>query len=481
MRDGGDGMVACSGGGSGATPKTDGGSTTSLGSGPPGTPGASWGPGATSASQLSALVQNGGRNGAALVFTVQGSDPAGQTTEAQVQLLDASNNPVVAFDTNWDGVADSAQKLLHFDQSTLGQKTFRQTITLPGLYGQFPTIASAVVSLSDMNGKLSAAITTDLLAQGVDDAGGACDPTETADRCPAGLSCSGKPATCQPGTAPTLSAVAYFGGNSPVELFSGADADEDLSSITVNFLDTNAKPMSIDLSGDNDFASSVVLNVANGQSGKSFFFENDPTARFGTLVTKISAVPADAAGHVGPAVVATLAPQPVRNNGQTCDAQGFTACASGLLCSPGIPGAMNTCGGALKLQSDKCKAAPAKASTGSLAAWGAVSGVSLWDPPAGCAPVTETNRPESLVTLDLPHGATTLTVSTATPETDFDTILYVMPSCASSSAQALGCNDDAQGSASTVTLSNVAAGTYTVVVDSAATQGGHFGLSVSVQ
>jgi len=83
------------------------------------------------------------------------------------------------------------------------------------------------------------------------------------------------------------------------------------------------------------------------------------------------------------------------------------------------------------------------------------------------------------VMLKVDHDVSSLTVSTATPETDFDTVLYVLPACASSSSQALGCNDDTQGYSSTVTLTNVPAGTYVVVVDSASSRTGHFGLSVS--
>ena len=129
----------------------------------------------------------------------------------------------------------------------------------------------------------------------------------------------------------------------------------------------------------------------------------------------------------------------------------------------------------------KCTSATAALTTGQLAAWGLVQGTSLWDPPAGCALASEVGHPETVLSLKLTQNVNTLTLSTAMPETDFDTILYVLPSCATSSATALGCNDDTQGYSSTLTLTNVAAGTYYVVVDSANSQAGHFGLSISTQ
>ncbi|MBV8950609.1 MAG: hypothetical protein JOZ99_07025, partial [Actinobacteria bacterium] len=160
------GLMACSnGGGAGGGAAPDGGTTTGPRSGPPGTPGTSNGPGATSASQLAVLLQNTGRHGDTLLVTVKGSDPAGQTTEGHVRLLDAAGKPVVAFDTDWDGVPDSAEKRVHFDQSTLGQKSFTATVTLPGLYAANTSIASAEVSLSDVNGVLSPAVTATLLPQ----------------------------------------------------------------------------------------------------------------------------------------------------------------------------------------------------------------------------------------------------------------------------------------------------------------------------
>jgi hypothetical protein len=501
-------LVACSKGGNGDGPdggsassaaggKTDAGTATKPDAGHP----TSSSSGSTTTATAASVVtmRNIGRNGGTLEFTVTGSDPSGQTTEAQVQLLDASGTPVIAFDTNWDGMPDSASKLLHFDASTLGEKTFTQTITLPGLYALAPTIASATVALSNEGGQLGPTLTADLTSQGVDALNAKCDPNEVTDRCAAGMSCqsgsSGSSSssksssassaskaapTCHASVAPSLTQVAYYGGANPAQLFSGSDPDEDLADITISFLDATGKSLLVDL-GDGNPVAQALLDAHGSATGTSFVFASYPATNFTALVPRISAIATDSLGNSGAPVTASLAAQPTHSNGGTCDPYGIIGCVAGSVCSPGLPSAMNTCGTVASLQVAKCSAAAATATTGKLAAWGVAGGVSLWDPPIGCAIATEVGRPESLVTLKLTQPVNQLTLSTAVPETDFDTILYVLPACASSTAQALGCNDDTQGYSSTVTLTNVAAGTYTIVVDSATLQGGHFGLTIATQ
>ncbi len=470
-------LVACKSGGEAASHGTGGSSQTGPGAtgGPPGsmlTP--------VSNGTLSVTLQNSGRHGYDVLFTIQGTDSAGQTSEAQVQFLDASNAPVIAFDTNWDGLPDSSQKRLHFDQSTLGQKTFTQTITLPQLYAQAPTIASAIVALSDTTGKLSSTVTATLATQAVVKPGGRCDTAEIADRCDDGYYCTGTPATCQTAAAPAVTRIAYYGGSSPSELFLGTDQAEDIASLQINFMDSNNKPVVLDVSGDNVSApgSSTILDVSS-VGGQTFFFENDPAAAFASAVPRIQVTPTDSLGRVGTSMSASMTTQPTIAPNLSCDAYGFSLCATGTACSPGIPGGSNKCTSVPILQTAKCAAAPQATSAGLLAGWGLVSGVSVWDPPVGCASVTAVGHPESLVMLDLTQSVAALTISTATPETDFNTVVYVLPECATSSSEAIGCNDDTQGYSSTVTLTNVPAGTYAIVVDSVTSQTGHFGLTIS--
>jgi hypothetical protein len=220
---------------------------------------------------------------------------------------------------------------------------------------------------------------------------------------------------------------------------------------------------------------------ARGVEGQTFSFVSSPATTFTQSVAKITATAYDALGNAGSTVAATLSAQPLSPSAQTCDPHGLVGCYQGYACSPGIMGVKNLCGGLAALQATKCAAAPHASNDGVLAGWGSAAGASLWDPPAGCAFGSETNRPESLVALTLSRAVSTLTLSTALPETTFDTVLYVLPTCATTSSTALGCNDDADGFASTLTLQDVAAGTYYVVVDSATDEGGQFGLSLSAQ
>jgi hypothetical protein len=433
-----------------------------------------------SGGQFAVTMENSGRQGDDVVFGIQGSDPTGKTTEAQVKLVDSTGMPVIAFDTNWDGVPDSAEQRVHFDTSTLGQTSFQTTITLSHALGSAPRIGGAAVALSDNHGTLSTAANVTLAQQPVSQLGASCDPASVANRCAAGLSCSGATPTCVAGTAPTLTRVGYYSGDNPAELILGSDPDEDIASLEVDFLDANNKAVSVDLSGDGTPASSILLD-AHDIPGQTFFYENDPVLSFTTEVPKISVKPTDAEGRAGAPVVASLSVQPVIMIGLSCDPYGFTTCAKGSACSPSIPGAVNECTAISPLQAAKVSGAQLATSDGILAAWGPATGVSLWDPPVGCAAPTAVGRPEGLVTVQLGSPANALTISTAMPETDFDTVLYVLPSGTTDPTNALGCNDDTQGFTSTVTLTNVSAGTYVVIVDSAGPGGGHFGLSVTAQ
>jgi hypothetical protein len=107
---------------------------------------------------------------------------------------------------------------------------------------------------------------------------------------------------------------------------------------------------------------------------------------------------------------------------------------------------------------------------------------SLWDAPVGCVSADPKGRPDGAVRLHLAAPVASLTLTTQLPGTDFDTNIYVLTGCAADSSAALGCNDDIPGtSASTLVLTNVPSGDYTVVVDSFGAGGGHFTLGVTVE
>jgi hypothetical protein len=108
---------------------------------------------------------------------------------------------------------------------------------------------------------------------------------------------------------------------------------------------------------------------------------------------------------------------------------------------------------------------------------GTVSGMSLWDPPAGC--VSDTARPTSdtMVLLYLPKTARVLTLTTQDAHTDFDTVMYLVKGCPDDSRLSLACNDDQPGPSSSLTFTNLSAGEYRVIIDSLTRRGGSFALS----
>lgn len=113
---------------------------------------------------------------------------------------------------------------------------------------------------------------------------------------------------------------------------------------------------------------------------------------------------------------------------------------------------------------------------------GTVDGPSVWDVPMGCSPNDPKNRPEAIVQLRLAIPATRLVISTDTPSTSFDTIVYVLNSCTAEGETALSCADDGEGTiASTIELSGVPAGNYSIVVDSFGPDGGSFGLAITAE
>jgi hypothetical protein len=502
---------------SGTSPGSSGGDNSS---GDDGTDDASGGDDGGTMSRTATLndvsLANVDRHGDTLVLSLDGTDTAGQTTEALVQFVDGAGKPILVFDTNWDGVADSSQKRFHFDSSTLGQTSFSATVTMPNMYSvvaaaEYPDAGAddaglnvtlaAIVALSDINGDVTSQLTAPLTPQPVSPVGSPCDLANVTSRCDEGLTCNSS-SVCAAGVAPTVTQAVYYSGDAPAQLFLVNDPDEDLSTLTVQYLDGAGNQLSVDLSADDAGApsSGITLN-AQASSGRTFFVGNYPTAILPTLVPQISVTPTDSDGRTGPAVTAMVTAPMYKANGADCDPYGFVRCSDGTLCSPGTVGANNACTATTTLLSAACTGAQPISMDGILGAWGMPSGPSLFDPPAGCSIPGAIGRPESVLSLTLADDVNTLTLSTATPETNFDTVLYVLSSCNplppsmtdvgatdagtgdGGSTGALGCNDDGpnQGYASTLTLQNVSAGTYTVIVDSVSGQGGSYGLTISVQ
>jgi hypothetical protein len=441
-------------------------------------------PSATPPGMASATFRNIGRRGDTLHLRMSGTDEAKQTSAAHVRFTDENDVMVNALDTDWDGVADAAEGTFHFDTSTLGSATFEGTITLPSTFGPSSKIKKAFVSLENEAGVRSTEIAATMAVQAVKLENEPCDERKIESRCDTGLACSGTPATCQPGSAPVLSKVAYFGGASPKMVFRGEEADEDIASVSIEFLDNQSNAKSVVVAGEEQdaiTASNISVDARGSAFGTTFFVETVPAASFVSQVPKIAATAVDSVGRPSARIITPVTALPVRNMGQACDPDGFDACTASAVCFPGIRSEVNTCKAASTTRTQKCNAAPVlDPSKGALRAYGTVSGVSLWDAPAGCVPNDATGRPEAAVQLHLGAAAPSLTITTALPETNFDTALYLIPACASSSTTALGCNDDTKGYSSTLTLTNVPAGDYTIVVESVQMRGGRFGVAIAI-
>lgn len=472
------------GGTDGGTPEADGSAPGADGS-TPGPDGGTDGGKPTSANLklTAATLANVGRKGIDLQIALTGSDTKGRTSSAHLSFLDASDNEITAFDTNWDGVADATERRAFFDTSASGKTSFTSTITFPGILTRVANIEKVKVSLQDATNARSNELVATLSRQTQGEENDPCDTKMITSRCAPGLSCAGAPATCKAGVAPQFNGVAYYNGpRGPVMLFRGTEPDQDMSNIDVEFLNGAGAPVAIDLNNDGNMTSAFSIDAkASSATSATFFLQNDPAAGFETMVPKIRATPRDLFGHTGNAVIAAVTTAPVKGVGQACDPYGFDACTGGNLCAPGIPGATNTCTSGSSLRTTACSASvKLDTSKTTLTAYGRTQGVSLWEPPSGCVTGDATGRPEGIISLHVAAATPKLTLTTALPETEFDTAIYLVPGCAASGASALGCNDDVQGFSSTLVLNNVPAGDYTIVVEAVSRTGGIFGVNVKL-
>jgi hypothetical protein len=252
--------------------------------------------------------------------------------------------------------------------------------------------------------------------------------------------------------------------------------------LLIDFYDAAGNPKPVDLLNDGNFATGFASLARQAMGDPTFYVVVEPILGFDQLVPKIVATPVDTLLQRGAPVATSSIAVPVRNLNDPCDYRAFDVCVSGNVCSPGTPKGPNTCQAATPLRKIACTAAPVlDPDKGITKAYGVTRGPSLWDAPKGCDPHNGVDRPEGLVTLHLAKAAASVTITTAMPETDFDTVLYLLPGCAGVSTASLGCNDDNKGSASALSFKNLAAGDYSIVVDSILLDGGHYGVSVEVK
>lgn len=496
-----DGVGGASGSGAGAGQGGAGGSLAGAG-GSAGDAGPNDGGGATngdggdagpvqSAPTLStAKVQVIGRDGSDVRFEIQGGDSDRDAVGIAVTFKDQSGRPEPVFDTDFDGFADSASGRVVFD-APVSSATFNVSATLAA--GARDWLATATISVLDSREASSASLDVAVDQQEVRQLDETCDPTNRLDRCAPGLSCPTTTKKCKAGVAPTLDKVAYLrdvGG--PLLLAAGKDPDDDVETLQLRFfkpVSGGEAPVVVDLDNDgNPDSDRFDIALEQVSAGGDYFVRNQSAEGFDVEVPRIKVTALDSAGQASREVTANIQSRVLVGKNGACDARGFSnGCTSDFVCMPGLPVAVGRCEALVDTRRAQCTAAPRLGvAAGQWRTVGRVDGASLWEPSAGCVPGDVRGRPESIAALTLAAPASKLVISTAHPETNFDTAVYLLPgACPDATAEPLACNDDAAGRvhgfASKLELTNVAAGDYLIVVESIPTKGGSFGLSVTVE
>ena len=474
------------GGGSGASHGSGAASSGHASSGDPyGAPDGATNAGPPSLGALTAKAT--GRAGGNLVITVQGTDPNANAYGVDLTLEDSAGQPVVAFDGAWDGQPSTGERSVLFDQSSaVGQKSFTRTVTLPAFMTQFPAIVTVAAAIEDESGLTSNSMTATVSLQTERMSGQSCDPTLVANRCAVGLACAGTSPVCTQGPAPVLTNFGYIpSALGPQMLFVGTDPADDIASMHVEFLDASGKPVMVDLTGNNDLASSVDLDVSGSSTFGSYFYLNQAAQGFETQVPHLAATPSDSLGVIGARVLTSFTAPQAAADGAACDPRGFAQCGSTDTCAPapvpdgGAPSGRSVCVKTSGEEDALSKAAPVlDLAKGATYATGYAHAPNVWNPPADCVASGVLDFPQGVVSLHVDAQLPTLTITTANPETNFDTVLYLLPGLGSTAGASIACNDDTTGYTSTLVLKNLAAGDYTIVVGSATPTGGNFAVSI---
>jgi hypothetical protein len=469
------GATAHGGTGSGNT-SSHAGSTSKSGSG---SGGGSFDDGTFSLTSVDAHVV--GRDGDAIRFTVEGIRAASGVYSIAVTFEDAQGMPVVEFDGDFDGTIDASDGRIVFD-APVSDDSFTATATLTGVKDA-AKLSKAKVQLVAGSNALTDPLLVAITPQKVLKLGDACDPKLVNNRCDTGQSCSATALKCIAGVPPALVELKYFHATvaaaGPTLLVRGTDPDDDMGTFHVEFLDNNNKPVTVDPDNPTDTYDSPAARLS---SEGSYFSLILPGLTLETAVPKVRVTPLDSLGHSGTPLSANIGNMVRAGDGATCDPRGFAGCAAASVCASGLSPISGKCtkGGAARAAA--CAAAPRldpNAGITSLA--GRLSGGSLWEPPAGCTGPENTSRPEAAIALHLGSTAKTLTITTLRPETHTDTVLSLMRGCADV-AEAEWCHDDdASGFASTLTLTDVAAGEYTIIVEYGHFGDGEFGVSVDAK
>lgn len=423
-----------------------------------------------------------GRTGANLSLEATASVPDGSFASLEVTLIDADGNAIEFFDSDWDGVPDATTGFLVPEVMPSGENAAFSLVLAAA--GQLPDLDSVMAAVVDQRGRRSSrqsVSVTPLSERSLDES---CDKEGIENRCSEGLSCSDDPARCTAAAPPTIERAAYLrhpGG--PYLLVRGVDPDDDVMLVRIEFLSSAGQPISLDLDSDGTLDADrfeAQLGIVSNQGGYDFF--DQAGEGFDSLVPKVALTAIDSRGNESATKEASLESQTVRVAGQTCESLGFDVCAPGSVCLKGVGNGTARCTTLASARSDACNKAPEiTLFEGRGKVTGRATGAGLWNGPDGCLPAIAQFSPDRVFVLNLDEDARHVKLSTAEPETNVDTGLFVQSACDPTESEILACNDDARNLASELELTDVPAGRYYVVVAAIQATGGSFGLSVTVE
>jgi hypothetical protein len=342
-------------------------------------------------------------------------------------------------------------------------------VLLAGIFERFSNVSSVRLSLVDELGAASPTVDVAVALQTVVALAGACDDKFLDNRCGAGLGC--KPASvgaakaCNPGVAPQLTRLGYFVDEiGPRIVFEGTDVDADATGYRIQFFDEQDAPIAI----DHDIVAdtppvSQTTGLISTQDSTTFFVQLVPSDVMVDQVFRVRVNATDSVDNASNVLVADRSEAPEHALGSTCDVRAFNRCSDGGSCVD--TGDQDRCLQATEAQTSACTAALVLSpSSGTSRVRGSVQS-SLWDAPPSCSPYLD--QEDRVVKLVLTEPALRVTLSADHPYTGFDAVLYWLASC-TATPQVERCNAPTPGSTtrSVLSLQNVAAGTYYVVVDS---------------
>jgi hypothetical protein len=424
---------------------------------------------------MSATAAQIGRFGEDLHVALSALDADGDMVSLSLGLLGAAGAPLLLFDTDGDGIADSHRFTVPMPQPTEGSPSECAAL-IPNLMGQGSEVEAVEVAVLDAYGHRSEARVAEVALQPLVPEGGSCDLTFVRDRCETGLSC--RLGSCEAGSAPVLLRAAFLsdGAASDRVLVEGFDRDGDLSQVVLRFLDDAGEPMRVDLDRDGVAeAEQLVADVRGSSTDGALFFAFAPGGAL--AVDAVSIVLVDAGGQESDAYVAQAHPAPLRTAGAACDVRGFDRC-SGSVCMPSA--GQHVCVDTWAARREAYEAAPVIDPFAASHLVGVTGALSLWDPPSGCSAAR--SGPEAVVRLHLDRAVSRVVLSTEGDASAFDTVMYVVPSPSASPTLAW-CEDDGTRAGrpwlSRLELFDLPRGDYVVVIDAASETGGPFELEVT--